>query len=141
VKRPQRILEVFKTLSDEAAREVAELRDARQHTLHEQVEVLRSIETGWDIARRDRSLARSAARYGIKAQGDAENLRRKAEQIARHQAEAQDRLLDRFADQKRFELYLSQRQLKERAVARKREEGALLEQIDQLAQAKERKDR
>lgn len=140
MKRPDKILDIFKTLSDEAARDVAELRQRRDDTLKAQVGVLRSIEDGWNVARRDRSLSVSAAGYSKSALKEAAALRRRAEGIAHQEVHARDVLLDRFADQKRFELYLSQRQLKERAVARKREEKTLLEQIDQLGQARTRED-
>lgn len=140
MKRPERILKAFKTRSDEAARIVDELREARGQALNRQVEILRSIETAHDTARRDRSLAGAAAGYSQRALGDAARLRGEAEKIANAEVKAREQLIDRFADQKRFEVYLSQRQLKQQMANRKREEARLLEEIDQLQAAKIRQE-
>lgn len=133
MKKPEKILEAFKTLSDEAAREVADLRAGRDRALRDQVETLRGIEVGFNDARRERQAAQAAVGFARRSMMQAAALRKYAEQLAEQEVDARDKLLDRFADQKRFEVYLSQRQLKEKALARKREEKNLLEQIDQLA--------
>ena len=140
MKRPEQILEAFRTRSDEAARIVSELREARGRALNRKVETLRSIEQAYDVARRDRTLAGSAAGYTRKALDDAAKLGTEIQKIAEAEVVARDQLIDRFADQKRFEVYLSQRQLKERAVERKREENRMLEEIDQLQAAKAREE-
>ncbi len=140
MKRPEQILEAFKTRSDQAARIVSELREARGRALNRKVETLRSIEQAYDVARRDRSLAGSASGYTRKALDDAAKLGTEIQKIAEAEVVARDQLIDRFADQKRFEVYLSQRQLKERAVERKREENRMLEEIDQLQAAKAREE-
>lgn len=138
MKNPEKILQAFKTLSDEAARDVADLRARRDQTLRVQVEKLRSIEQGFNDARRDRSSAAAAEGYAKRSLFEAKLLGREVERIADLEVDARDRLLDRFADQKRFEVYLSQRQIKEKAVAGKREERQLLEEIDQMARARQR---
>ncbi|NNU17438.1 hypothetical protein HK107_13985 [Parvularcula sp. ZS-1/3] len=141
MKRPDKILDVFKTRSDEAAKIVGELRERRTLTLNAQVQVLQSIETAYNDARRDRSSVGAAGGYARRALKKASDLRTEAERIAEAELIAQDQLRGCFADQKRFELFQSQRQIKERAVARKREENRLLEEIDQLQAAKDREER
>lgn len=140
MKDPDKILDAFKTRSDQAARVVGELRDARDRTLKHQVQVLRSIETAYQDTRKDRAAAQAAAGYAKKCLVQAAGLRREAEKIAEAEVLALSQLERTFGDQKRFEVYLSQRQLKEKAVARKREENRLLEQIDQLQAARARKE-
>ena len=139
MKRPEKILDAFKTLSDEAAREVADLRAQRDRTMRVQVDKLRGIEQGFNDARRDRNSAGAASGFARRSLFEARLLSQEIERIAGEEVGARDRLLDRFADQKRFEVYLSQRQIKEKALARKREEKKLLEEIDQLTQSRERK--
>ncbi|MEM9839488.1 MAG: hypothetical protein AAF830_10095 [Pseudomonadota bacterium] len=139
MKRPDKILEIFKSLSDEAAREVADLRSRRDLAMRTQVEKLRLIEQGFNDARRDRDSTAAAAGFAQRSLFEAKLLGQEVERVAKEEVVARDHLLDRFADQKRFELYLSQRQIKEKAVARKREERELLETIDQLAGARVRK--
>lgn len=138
MKRPEKILEAFKSLSDDAAREVAELRMRRDRAMRTQVEKLRQIEQGFNDARRDRDSTAAASGFAQRSLLEAKLLGQEVERVAKEEVAARDRLLDRFADQKRFELYLSQRQIKEKAVARKREERSLLETIDQLAQVRAR---
>ncbi|GGY50581.1 hypothetical protein [Parvularcula lutaonensis] len=140
MKDPDKILDAFKTRSDQAARVVGELRDARDRTLKHQVQVLQQIETAYQDTRKDRMAAQAAAGYAKRCLQQAAALRREAEKIAEAEVLALHQLERTFGDQKRFEVYLSQRQLKEKAVARKREENALLEQIDQLQAAKARKE-
>lgn len=141
VKNPEKILDIFKTRSDEAARIIAELRERRDLALKAQVSTLQSIETAWDTARRDRSLASSASGYAQSALKKAGELRYEVERIADAEVTARDQLLDRFADQKRFEVYLAQRQIKQRQIERKREEKRLLEEIEALRGAREREER
>jgi len=136
MKRPDKVLDIFKTLSDEAAREVAELRDRRDKTMRAQVDKLVSIERSFNDARRDRTSQKAASGYAQRSLHEAKALGWEVERIAQEEVKARDELIERFADQKRFEVYLSQRQIKEKAVARKLEEKKLLEQIDQLAQAR-----
>ena len=137
MKRPDKVLEIFKTLSDEAAREVAELRERRDKTLRAQVDKLNSIEHSFNDARRERASQAAAAGYARRSLHEAKRLAWEVERIANEEVRARDELIERFADQKRFEVYLSQRQIKEKAVARKLEEKKLLEQIDQLAQQRD----
>ena len=139
MKDPEKILDIFRTLSDEAAREVADLRAKRDRVLKTQVEKLRSIEQAFNDARRDRASTGAASGYAKRTLFESRLLSREVQRIAGEELHARDRLLDRFADQKRFEVYLSQRQIKEKALARKREEKRLLEQIDQMAQARARR--
>ena len=139
MKRPDKILEAFRTLSDEAAREVADLRARRGQVLKDQVDTLLSIETGFNDARRDRTASGAAAGHARRSLAKAKALGQQIEAIAMDEVRARDRLLERFADQKRFEVYLSQRQIKEKALARKRDERRLLEEIEQLAEARARK--
>ncbi|MEM6409761.1 MAG: hypothetical protein AAF700_15280 [Pseudomonadota bacterium] len=138
MKRPEQIREAFKTLADEAAREVAELRSRRDTMLRAQVDKLLSIEQGFNDARRDRTASAAASGFAKRALLEAKALGWEVERIAQEEVKARDLLVERFADQKRFEVYLSQRQIKAKAVARKREERLLLEQINQLAQQRAR---
>jgi hypothetical protein len=132
MKKPEKILDAFKTKSDDAARRVAELRDARDRTLKAQVQVRLSIEDAFEVGMRERDSARIASGYAQRALRKAGELKRAAEHLAMLEAGAREELLDRFADQKRFELYLSQRQLKERALERRREEKKLVDELAHL---------
>jgi hypothetical protein len=132
MKKPDRILDAFKTKSDTAARRVAELRDARDRTLKAQVQVRLSIEDAFNVSSSDRDAAVIASSYAQRALRKAGELQRAAEHLSMLEAGAREELLDRFADQKRFELYMAQRQLKERAVERRREEKKLVDELGHL---------
>ena len=132
MRKPGKILDAFKTRSDDAARRVAELRGAQERTLQAQVQVLLSIETAFDDGMSDRDTAVIASGYAQRALAKAAELRAAAEHLANLEVGARDELLERFADQQRFELYLSQRQIKERALERRREEKKLVDEIAHL---------
>ncbi|MEM0928829.1 MAG: hypothetical protein AAGI89_06010 [Pseudomonadota bacterium] len=124
---PEAVLKAFKQRADEAARRVADLRMAREKALQDQVDALRSIEMAFDAVTGSQEVQHSAGTYARHALNHAAHMRDVVEHIARQEDEARRTLHELYADQKRFEIYLAQRQRKAAAVARMKEEAELTE--------------
>ncbi|MEO1043148.1 MAG: hypothetical protein AAFX52_12750 [Pseudomonadota bacterium] len=122
---PEAVLRAFKQRADEAARRVADLRMAREKAIQDQVDALRSIEAAFDSVTGNQDAQSSAGRYARHALNHAAHMRDVVEHIARQEDEARQALHELYADQKRFEIYLAQRQRKAAAVARMKDEAAL----------------
>jgi len=124
---PEAVLKAFKQRADEAARRVADLRMAREKALQDQVDALRSIEQAFDTVSASQDVQRSVGSYARHALAHAAHMREVVEHIARQEDDARQTLHELYADQKRFEIYLAQRQRKAAAVARMKDEAELTE--------------
>ncbi|MEM6914726.1 MAG: hypothetical protein AAF511_12195, partial [Pseudomonadota bacterium] len=118
----------------------ADLRMAREKAIQDQVDALRSIETAFDSVTGSQDAQPSAGRYARHALNHAAHMRDVVEHIARQEDEARRALHELYADQKRFEIYLAQRQRKADAVARMKDEAALTE-LASLLHEQERRSR
>ena len=127
MKDPEAILKAFKQRADEVSRRIAELRLAQEKALQDQVDALRSIETAYDSVADRQDIQTSAGPYARRALEHAAHLREVAEHLALQEDKAREELHERFADQKRFETFLSIRQRKAKALERRREEADLVE--------------